>query len=60
VTTVAGDVSNLEDLDRLYAAVKEKHGHIDILFANAGGVTVAPACNGDRVSFRQDLLNETD
>jgi NAD(P)-dependent dehydrogenase (short-subunit alcohol dehydrogenase family) len=36
VTTVAGDVSNLEDLDRLYAVVKEKHGRIDVLFANAG------------------------
>src|SRR5476649_2257494 len=36
VTTVAGDISRLEDLDRLYAVVKEKHGHIDILFANAG------------------------
>ena len=38
VTTVTGDVSRLEDLDRLYAVVKEKHGQIDILFANAGGV----------------------
>jgi NAD(P)-dependent dehydrogenase (short-subunit alcohol dehydrogenase family) len=35
VTTVVGDVSRLEDLDRLYAIVKEKHSHIDILFANA-------------------------
>jgi len=35
VTTVVSDVSRLEDLDRLYAVVKEKHGHIDILFANA-------------------------
>ena len=42
VTTVAGDVSRLEDLDRLYGVVKEKHGHIDVLFANAGGGTVAP------------------
>jgi len=42
VTAVAGDVSNLEDLDRLYAVVKEKHGHVDILFANAGAGTVAP------------------
>lgn len=42
VTTVAGDVSRMEDLDRLYAVVKEKHGQIDILFANAGGGTVAP------------------
>ena len=42
VTTIAGDVSNLEDLDRLYAVVKEKHGHIDILFANGRGATIAP------------------
>jgi NAD(P)-dependent dehydrogenase (short-subunit alcohol dehydrogenase family) len=42
VTTVTGDVSNLEDLDRLYAIVKEKHGHIDVLFANAGAGTIAP------------------
>ena len=42
VTTVAGDVTRLEDLDRLYAVVKEKHGHIDVLFANAGWGEVAP------------------
>src|ERR1700735_5898780 len=36
VTTVAGDITRLEDLDRLYDVVKEKHGHIDVLFANAG------------------------
>ena len=41
VTTVVGDVSRLEDLDRLYAVVKEKHGHIDVLFANAGAGNVA-------------------
>ncbi len=41
VTTVAGDVSRLEDLDQLFAVVKEKHGHIDILFANAGWGEVA-------------------
>lgn len=41
VTTVAGDVTRLEDLDRLYAVVKEKHGHIDVLFANAGWGEVA-------------------
>jgi NAD(P)-dependent dehydrogenase (short-subunit alcohol dehydrogenase family) len=36
VRSVQGDVSNLEDLDRLYAKVKEQKGTIDILFANAG------------------------
>jgi len=42
VTGVQGDVSNLADLDRLYAAVKEQKGHIDILFANAGIAELAP------------------
>jgi NAD(P)-dependent dehydrogenase (short-subunit alcohol dehydrogenase family) len=36
VTAVQGDVSNLEDLDRLYGEVKSKKGKIDIIFANAG------------------------
>lgn len=34
VTGVQYDVSNIADLDRLYATVKEQKGHIDILFAN--------------------------
>jgi len=42
VTAVAGDVTRLDDLDRLYAVVKEKHGHIDVLFANAGWGELAP------------------
>lgn len=32
----AGDVSNLGDLDRIYAKVSHEVGKIDILFANAG------------------------
>lgn len=39
---VQGDVSKLADLDRLYSVVKEKHGRIDVLFANAGGGAFAP------------------
>jgi NAD(P)-dependent dehydrogenase (short-subunit alcohol dehydrogenase family) len=42
VTGVQGDVSNLADLDRLYAAVKEQKDRIDILFANAGVGEFAP------------------
>lgn len=42
VTGVQGDVAKLADLDRLYTAVKEKTGRIDILFANAGGAEFAP------------------
>jgi NAD(P)-dependent dehydrogenase (short-subunit alcohol dehydrogenase family) len=35
-TALQGDVSKLEDLDRVFAAVKEARGRIDILFVNAG------------------------
>ena len=34
---VQGDVSKIEDLERLYETVKEQRGGVDILFANAGG-----------------------
>lgn len=53
VTPVAGDVSSLEDLDRLYAIVKEKHGHIDVLFANAGAGTIAPLPVATEAHFDQ-------
>src|ERR1700684_3900978 len=53
VTTVVGDVSRLEDLDRLYADFKEKHGHIDILFANAGAGTSAPLAVATQAHFDQ-------
>jgi NAD(P)-dependent dehydrogenase (short-subunit alcohol dehydrogenase family) len=36
VTGVKGDVSNLRDLDRLFAQIKQEKGRIDIVFANAG------------------------
>lgn len=36
IGAVQGDVSNLDDLDRLYATVKKDKGGIDVLFANAG------------------------
>lgn len=33
---VQGDVSNLKDLDRLFATIKEEKGTLDVVFANAG------------------------
>jgi NAD(P)-dependent dehydrogenase (short-subunit alcohol dehydrogenase family) len=33
---VQADAANLADIDRLYAAVKAKHGRIDVLMLNAG------------------------
>ena len=42
VTAVRGDVSDLADLDRLIATIREQKGRLDILFANAGGGAFAP------------------
>src|SRR6202521_4013045 len=42
VTGIRSDVSNLADLDRVYAAIKSEKGRLDILFANAGGGSLAP------------------
>jgi NAD(P)-dependent dehydrogenase (short-subunit alcohol dehydrogenase family) len=42
VTSVQGDVTNLEDLDRLYETVKQQKGRIDVLFANAGFAEFVP------------------
>ena len=42
VTGVQGDVSNLGDLDRLFAQIKREKGKLDIVFGNAGVATFAP------------------
>jgi NAD(P)-dependent dehydrogenase (short-subunit alcohol dehydrogenase family) len=39
---VRGSVSDLDDLDRLYAAVKAERGTLDIVFANAGAGSQLP------------------
>jgi len=41
VTGIRGDVSNLGDLDRLFAQIKREKGKLDIVFANAGVATYA-------------------
>jgi NAD(P)-dependent dehydrogenase (short-subunit alcohol dehydrogenase family) len=35
-TGVRGDVSNAQDLDRLFAQIRDEKGRLDVLFANAG------------------------
>jgi NAD(P)-dependent dehydrogenase (short-subunit alcohol dehydrogenase family) len=42
VTAVQGDVSNLEDLDKVYAKIKQEKAKLDIVFANAGVARFAP------------------
>jgi NAD(P)-dependent dehydrogenase (short-subunit alcohol dehydrogenase family) len=42
VIGVQGDVSNLGDLDRLFAQIKKEKDKLDIVFANAGVAKYAP------------------
>ncbi|RYZ91478.1 MAG: SDR family oxidoreductase [Proteobacteria bacterium] len=41
ITAVQGDIAKLEDLDRLFATVREDRGRLDVLVANAGVVEEA-------------------
>jgi len=42
VSGVQADVSNLDDLDRLFAHIQREKGTLDIVFANAGITPLAP------------------
>ncbi len=39
---VRGDVASLADLDRLYAAIRDAFGRLDVVFANAGSGAFVP------------------
>src|SRR5262249_15509401 len=41
-TRVPGDAPHPADLDRLFATVKRQQGRLDVLFANAGFLALAP------------------
>lgn len=41
-TGIQANSSSLADLDRLYERVRSEAGHIDVLFANAGGGSMLP------------------
>ncbi|MBV1947606.1 SDR family NAD(P)-dependent oxidoreductase [Streptomyces sp. BV129] len=41
VTTVQGDISDLDDLDRLWARVREERGSVDVIVANAAHAGIA-------------------
>ncbi len=50
-TGIPGDVANLNDLDRLYDAVKRYGRKIDVIFANAGVARLAPLGSVDEKFF---------
>ncbi|WP_058834445.1 SDR family NAD(P)-dependent oxidoreductase [Luteimonas abyssi] len=42
VEAIQGDIGRQEDLDRVFARIRARHGTLDILFANAGGGEFSP------------------
>jgi NAD(P)-dependent dehydrogenase (short-subunit alcohol dehydrogenase family) len=42
VRAVRADVSDLEDLDRLFAQIRQEKGRLDVVFANAGQAKFVP------------------
>jgi NAD(P)-dependent dehydrogenase (short-subunit alcohol dehydrogenase family) len=59
VAPVKGDVSNLADLDRLYAKVASEKGKIDIVFAAAGVVDTQPLAEMTEESFDKQFAVNT-
>lgn len=53
VVGIRGDVSDLTDLDRLYAEIKRTAGHLDVLFANAGGGDMLPLTDVTEEHYHQ-------
>jgi len=49
---IQGDVSKLQDLDRIFETVHEKLGRVDILVANAGSYIVGPLAE-----FSEDMFD---
>ena len=56
VTGVQGDVSDLCDLDRLFAQIRREKGKLDIVFANAGLARYAPL-GGITEEFYDSIFN---
>lgn len=55
---VQGDVSRLDDLDRLFATVRAQSGRIDVLFASAGLGKLAPLGAIDDSVVRFDVRRQ--
>src|SRR5580658_7126593 len=51
VTGVQGDVSQIADLEQLFAQIKQEKGRLDIVFANAGTAKYAPSGRSPRSSL---------
>lgn len=54
-TIIQGDISNLQDLDRVMDKIKSSGKKLDILFANAGGGTFAALGNITEAQFDKEF-----
>lgn len=48
---VTADVSRVADIDRAFQTIREKVGHIDVLFVNAGVAKFVPLADTDEATF---------
>ena len=55
VLAVQADVSNLADIDKLYAEVSQKLGKIDVLFVNAGVAKFAPLAETSESTYDEQF-----
>ena len=53
VIAYQGDVSNKEDMERLAELIKQQHGTLDIIFANAGGGKAIPFMDATYEDYRK-------
>ncbi|WP_434425928.1 SDR family NAD(P)-dependent oxidoreductase [Nannocystis pusilla] len=53
VRAVQGDVSNSEDVDRLYATARSERGRVDIVVTNAGIVEQAPLSDATAAHYEK-------
>jgi NAD(P)-dependent dehydrogenase (short-subunit alcohol dehydrogenase family) len=51
VRALQGDVSKVDDLERIIATIREEKGHLDVVFANAGVAETAPLGSITEASF---------
>lgn len=56
VQAIRADVSNLADLDRLFAQIKKEKGRVDVVFANAGQAKFVPV-NDITEEFYEQTFN---
>jgi NAD(P)-dependent dehydrogenase (short-subunit alcohol dehydrogenase family) len=52
---INADVTNLADLERVFAATAEKFGKIDVIVANAGGGTIGTVANTSEADYDKTM-----